>query len=92
MGLDYRSHLLLYTGSCRWAWSHRLGSVYAISGLRLIPHAGIICDLGILRLVKKQEGDLRLIIGRRFDGKTNYSLFVYGLSFVPFSERVSFAS
>ena len=62
MGLDYRSHLLLHAGSCRWAWSHRPGSVYAISGLCLIPHAGIICDLGVLRLVKKQEGNLRLIV------------------------------
>jgi hypothetical protein len=92
MGLDYRSHLLFHTGSRPWAWSHRLGSLYAISGLRLIPHAGIICDFGILRLVKKQEGDLRLIIGRRSDGKKNCGLLRYRVRVLPFGERVSFAS
>ena len=75
MGLDYRSHLLLHTGSRRWAWSHRLGSVCAISGLRLIPHAGIICDLGVLRLVKKQEGNLRLIVVK--GGQMERNIVVY---------------
>ncbi len=92
MGLDYRSHLLFHTGSRRWTWSHRPGSVYAISGLRLIPHAGIICDLGVLRLVKKQEGNLRLIVERRSDGKKNCGLLRYRVSVLPFGERVSFAS
>jgi len=75
MGLDYRSHLLLYTGSRGWAWSHRPGGVYAISGLRLIPHAGIICDLGVLRLVKKQEGNLRLIVVK--GGQMERKIVVY---------------
>ncbi len=92
MGLNYRSHLLFHTGSCDRARSHRLGSVHAISGLRFISHAGIICNLGILRLVKKQKGDLRLIVEGRFDGKTNCSLLLDRLSVLPFSERVSFAS
>ena len=64
MGLDYRGDLLLHAGSWRWAWSHRPGGVYAISGLRLIPDAGIICDLGILRLVKNQKGNLRRIFNK----------------------------
>lgn len=92
MGLDYRSHLLLHTGSCRWAWSHWPGSVYAISGLRLISPARTIFDLGILRLVEKQEGNLRLIVERRSDGKKYHSLFGYRMRVLPFSERVSFAS
>ncbi len=75
MGLDYRSHLLFHTGSRPWVWSHRLGSLYAISGLRLIPHAGIICDFGILRLVKKQEGDLRLIVVK--GGQMERKIVVY---------------
>jgi hypothetical protein len=92
MGLDYRSHLLLHAGSCDRAWFHRLGSIYAISGLRLIPHAGNICDLGILRLVKKQEGDFGQIGERRSDGKANCSLLGYRVSVLPIGERVSFAS
>ena len=92
MGFDYRSHLLFHTGSCDRARSHRPGSVYAISRLRLIPDAGIICDLGILRLVENSKGNLRLVVERWSDGKRDHSLLGYRVSVLPFSERVSFVS
>jgi hypothetical protein len=92
MGLDYRGHLLLHTGSCRWAWVSGAGGIHALSGLCLIPPARIIFDLGVLRLVESQKGNLRLGVERMSDGKKYHSLFGYRMSVLPFSERVSFAS
>ena len=92
MGFNYRSYLLFHAGPGHWAWVNWTGGIHTISGLRLIPLAGTVFDLGVLRVVKNQKGKSRLIVERRSNGKKHHSLLVHRVSVLPFGERVSFAS